>query len=103
MVHLYAIWESNVQTYKICLCRNNSEHDGAMAIRTMTIGKSRKLPTIAELGWTRKGYNFGGWLVYLVDWGSTVKLADGADLINLTLTPNATLYFYANWQKLLPW
>ena len=98
MVHLYAVWESNVQTYKICLCRNNSANDGATAIRTMTIGKSRKLPTIAELGWARRGYRFAGWDGYSESAGNLVRYSDGQTVFNVTTRPNAILYFYAAWR-----
>lgn len=75
----------------------------ATSRRTLTVNASRSLPTISELGWARKGYTFGGWNGYLADWGYTVKLEDGESIINLTITPNAPLYFYANWQKVLTW
>ena len=98
VVNLYAIWKSNVQTYKIYLCRNNSANDGAMAIRTIAIGQSRKLPTITELGWTRNGYRFSGWDGYSESAGNMVRYSDGQTVFNVTTTPNSIIYFYAVWR-----
>ena len=93
--HLYAVWK--VGTYVVRLYRNNSPDDGAFAGRTFTIYQGRALPTIAELGWTRAGYTFAGWLYPAPD-GGVAAFYDGETVADLTLQPGAVVELFAVWR-----
>ena len=92
-VHLYAVWKA--KTYTVKLYRNNSAGDTSSTGRTFTIGKSRALPTLSELKWTRAGYTFLGWTVSRNS--MDVKYWDGQTVSGLSKTANATVNFYAVW------
>ena len=56
---LYAIWRKPSEIYGIRFIRN----DGAGTLQTMrfSYGSYTSLPTVASLGWSRRGYDFLGW------------------------------------------
>lgn len=96
-VHLYAIWKINEVNYSVKLHRNKSPDDGATASRALVTGKSRALPTVGELGWTREGYEFVGWA--MSSSATSAKYLDGQAVVNLTLTANSTVHLYAVWRS----
>ena len=53
---VYAIWK---RAYKIRFIRNDGV--GTMATKEFSCGVSSKLPTVAALGFARRGYDFKGW------------------------------------------
>ena len=95
-VHLYAVWRSTAVTYTLRLHRNNSAADGAVASRALTVGKSRALPTIADLGWSRTGVGFVGWGTYASD--TTANYSDGQSVRNLSTSQGAVIHLYAIWR-----
>ena len=91
---VYAVWEKQL-TYKIRFIRNDGA--GTLATETFKRGVSVTLPTVAKLGFARRGYEFGGWATSTANarngkyWkldGASVKDAAAAD---------KTLDVYAIW------
>ena len=93
---LYAVWESIAVKYTVCLHRNNSSGDGAIATRTMVVDSWRDLPTISSLGWWRPGYSFAGWSYY--SWDDYAYFWDGESVCNLSTYGGDTVHLYAVWE-----
>ena len=81
-VTLYPYWTEN--TYSIRFHRNDAS-DGRAAERGFDYGESKRLPSLASLGWARRGFDFLGWatseanaskgVVWKKDWASVSTAA----------------------------
>ena len=100
-LHVWGVWKkAEANAYLLRLHRNNSERDGATAGRQLKLNKSRNLPTVKELNWTRSGYMFKGWATTSKNAAAgKVTYKDGATITsNLVSTPGDTAHLYAVWQ-----
>ena len=78
---LYAHWD---KAYNIRFHRNDAS-DGRAAERGFDYGESKRLPSLASLGWARRGFDFLGWatseanaskgVVWKKDWASVSTAA----------------------------
>ncbi len=74
-------------TYTITFNANNGSENPTTATQTFTVGTSQALKTIAELGFSKNGFNFAGWGTEAN--ATTASYSDGAAY---TATADATLY-----------
>ena len=58
-LNVYAVWRPTGKSYKIRFIRNDGA--GTMSTSSFGYGVAAKLPTLATLGWARRGYDFRGW------------------------------------------
>ncbi|MCQ2530952.1 MAG: InlB B-repeat-containing protein [Lachnospiraceae bacterium] len=98
-VYLYAQWRVN--TYKIVFSPNY-DYSGDPNFKAMASMTSRKYGTSYTLKsntYTRKGYQFIGWNTKKD--GSGKSYANGATVKNLSKTDGASVYLYAQWQRVV--
>ena len=84
---LYAVWKAN--DYSIAFYANGGT--GEMEPQDAVYGKALAL---APNGFSRTGYNFGGWKA-----ADGVEYADGATVSNLTMIAGAAAPLYAVWTQ----
>lgn len=80
---------STPATYTITFNANNGSATLAVATQTFTAGTPQALKTIAELGFSKNGFNFAGWGT-----ASNATQSSYADGSAYTATANATLYAF---------
>ena len=77
----------NALNFTVTFNANDGSQSPATATQTFTAGTPQNLKTIAELGFSKSGFNFAGWLVSAND--SEASYADGSVY---TGTTDVTLY-----------
>ncbi len=95
---LYARWSPDLTNAYIVRLHRNYDGSNGDVVEDMIvkIGQSKALPTVADLGWMRKGCKFIGWVV-----GSgkdVIACFDGQIVRNLSATPGTIVPLYAGWR-----
>lgn len=90
IVDLYAIWGGTGYTVRF----NKSLESNITKDQKHTVGFSKKLTTIAELGWEIEGYQFAGWSTVE---GGKVEFKDGQEVKDLTEQSDKVFNLYAVW------
>ena len=97
---LYAVWSENAAwvppVYTVRLERNDGS--GLVCEEQFTIGESRRLTSLANLAWARKGFDFVGWS--RSSSAITASLVDQAAVMNEARIGESVIY-YGVW-KLKP-
>ncbi|MCR5413442.1 MAG: leucine-rich repeat domain-containing protein [Kiritimatiellae bacterium] len=91
-----AFIEPELPSYRINFCRNEAS-DSKKALYAFDHGVSTSLPTIAELGWARRGFVFKGWATSAANAAAgKVWKKDGA-AVKAATDAGKTLDVYAVW------
>ena len=95
---LYAHWAPDLSNaYIVRLHRNyNGSYGDATEDLILKTGQTLTLPTVEELGWSRRNCRFLGWISSS---GKTVAAyKDGQKVKSLSQAPGAIIHLYAGWR-----